>query len=58
MDLSSKLTGEYQIGQDTENDIDNKVFIAQTSASANNTFTYCIQGENDNNPIIQTLHLK
>ena len=56
--LYNKLTGEYQIGQDTENDIDNKVFIAQTSASANNTFTYCIQGENDNNPIIQTLHLK
>lgn len=56
--LYNKLTGEYQIGQDTENDIDNKEFIAQTSASENNTFTYCIQGENDNNPIIQILHLK
>lgn len=56
--LYNKLTGEYQIAQDTENDIDNKEFIAQTSASENNTFTYCIQGDNDNNPIIQTLHLK
>lgn len=56
--LYNKLTGEYQIGQDTENDIDNKGFIAQTSASENNTFTYCIQGEKDNNPTIQILHLK
>lgn len=56
--LYNKLTGEYQISQDTENDIDGNGFIAQTSASENNTFIYCIEDEKDNNPIIQILHLK
>lgn len=56
--LYNKQTGDYQISKNTQNDIDNKEFITQTSASEKNTFTYCIQGEDDSNPIIQILHLK
>lgn len=56
--LYNKETSEFVIGEDTYNDIDHKKFIAQTSASENNTFTYCIEGEEDCNPIIQILHLK
>lgn len=57
--LYNKEIDEFIIGEIFKNDIDDKKHIFTLSASENNTFTNYVKPENeDDNPVIQILHLK
>lgn len=56
--IYNKIKNKYLVGNFLKNDIDNMKEGEFLSASKNNTFTGYIESENDNNPIIQILHLK
>lgn len=57
--LFNKKKKTYLLGKTLKNDIDNKETGKSLSDFNNNTFTYCLQNENEDlNPIIQILHLK
>lgn len=57
--LYNKNTNQYILGEVFENDIDNKEHIFFLSSSKGNTFTNYVKADNEeNNPVIQILHLK
>lgn len=57
--LFNKKNNTYILGKNWKNDIDDKGYGEPLSASENNTFTYCLENENEElNPVIKILHLK
>lgn len=57
--LYNKESDEYMVGEVFENDMDNREHLFFLSASDNNTFTnYVKPSHEEDNPVIQVLHLK
>lgn len=57
--LYNKKSGKYTVSESSNNDMDTRKIIQLCSSSGNNTFTNCVESENeDDNPVIQILHLK